>query len=121
VAQEAEKATSGKQEHESKVVKKAELAHLVREAGNAFVEAQKRLLDVMGQQMNVNLDATSRAMELMSPAWLVPVASRTGQGVREFVNAETSLIGSIIKSEKTVDQTKRKRTRTARQHQAVPA
>jgi hypothetical protein len=121
VAQEAEKATSGKQEHEGKVVKKVELAHLAREAGNAFVEAQKRLLDVMGQQMNVNLDATARAMELMSPARLVPVASRTGEGVREFVNAETSLIESIIKSKRTVDQTNAKRTRKARQHQAVPA
>jgi len=121
VAQEAEKVTSGKKEHESKVVKKAELAHLAREAGNAFVEAQKRLLDVMGQQMNVNLDATTRAMEMMSPSRLVPVASRTGEGMRNFVNAETSLIGSLIKPKNIADQEKPKRTRTARRHQAVPA
>ena len=121
VAQEAEKATSGKKEHESNAVKKAELAHLAREAGGAFIEAQKRLLDVMGQQMNVNLDATTRAMEIMSPSRLVPVASRTGEGVREFVNAETSLIGSLIKPKKTVGQAKPKKTRTARQHQSVPA
>jgi len=121
LAQEAEKATSGKKEHESKVVKKAELAHLAREAGNAFIEAQKRLLDVLGQQLNVNLDATTRAMEIMAPSRLVPVASRTGEGVRNFVDAETSLIGSLIKPKKGTGPTKPKRARRARHEEAVPA
>lgn len=121
VAEEAEKATSGKHDHET-VVKKAEVAHLAREAGNAFIEAQKRLLDVMGQQMNVNLDATTRAMEMMSPARLVPVASRTSQGMRDFMNAESSLIGSLMKSANKVSEVKPKRTRKVRhQHEAVPA
>lgn len=48
VAQEADRVTNGKKEHESTRTKKAELTHLAREAGNAFIEAQKRLLDVMG-------------------------------------------------------------------------
>jgi molybdenum-dependent DNA-binding transcriptional regulator ModE len=121
VAQEAGKATSGKKEHESNAVKKAELASLARDAGSAFIEAQKRLLDVMGQQMNVNLNATTRAMGIMSPSRLVPVASRTGEGVREFVDAETSLIGSLIKPKKTVGQPKPKKARTARRYQSVPA
>jgi hypothetical protein len=121
VAQEAEKATSGKQEHGSKVVKKTELAQLAREAGSAFVEAQKRLLDVMGQQMNVNLDATTRAMELMSPARLVPVATRTGEGIREFVDAERSLVGSLIKRNKDGARAKAKRNRKVRHHEAVHA
>ena len=121
VAQEAEKITSGKKEHETNVVKKAELAHLAREAGSAFIEAQKRLLDVMGQQMNVNLDATTRAVEIMSPSRLVPVATRTREGVRDFVNAETSLIGSLIKPKKTVGQARTKKARTPRRHQSVPA
>lgn len=120
VAQEAEKATTGKKEHESKAVKK-ELAHLAREAGNAFVEAQKRLLDVLGQQMNVNLDATTRAMEMMSPSRLAPVASQTSEGVRNFVEAETALIGSLIKPKKIVAQAKPKRARTAPHHESVPA
>src|SRR5579884_781593 len=114
VAQEAEKATSGKKEYETKAAKKAELVHLAGEAGNAFIEAQKRLLDVLGQQMNVNLDATTRAMEMMSPSRLVPVASRTGEGVRNFVDAETSLIGSLLKPTKVAGQTKPKRARAVR-------
>jgi len=121
VAQEAEKATSTKKEYESKSVKKAELAHLAREAGNAFIEAQKRLLDVLGQQMNVNLDATTRAVEMMSPARLVPVASVTSEGLRNFVNAETSLIGSMIKPSKVAGKPKSARSKTARRHEAVPA
>src|SRR5579864_350854 len=115
-AQEAAKATSGKKEHD-KGAKKTELVHLAREAGKAFIEAQKRLLDVMGQQMNVNLDATTRTLELMSPSRLVPMASLTGEGVRSFVDAETSLIGSLIKPPKKVaGPAKPERSRTVRQH-----
>jgi hypothetical protein len=122
VAQETEKVTSGKKEHESKTLKKAELAHLAREAGNAFIEAQKRLLDVLGQQMNVNLDATTRAMEMMSPSRLVPVANVTSEAVRNFANAETSLIGSLISPKKVVGRAKPKRARMVRHHHhAVPA
>src|SRR5271165_3627683 len=102
IAQEAGRATSGKHAHDAKTAKKTELAQLAREAGNAFIEAQKRLLDVMGQQMNVNLDATTRALELMSPSRLAPVASLTGERVRNFVDAETSLIGSLMKPKKVV-------------------
>jgi hypothetical protein len=120
LAQEAEKATSGGKE-QRKTVKKAELAHLAHEAGNAFIEAQKRLLDVLGQQMNVNLDATTRAMEIMSPGRLVPVASRTGEGVRNFVNAETALIGSLLKTKKVAGKVAPKRHRTVRRRHAVPA
>jgi len=97
VAQETTKATRGKPEHDGKSAKKTEIVQLAREAGNAFVEAQKRLLDVIGQQMNVNLDVATRAMEAMSPSRLLPMANFTGEGVRKFVDAETSLIGSMIK------------------------
>ena len=121
VAQESEKATSGKKENEGKTVKKTEMAHLAREAGNAFIEAQRRLLDVLGQQMNVNLDATARAMEMMSPSRLVPVASVTSEGVRNFVNAETSLVGSLIKPKKVNGPARPKRARRIRHRDAVPA
>lgn len=120
VAQEAAKATSGKPEHDGKTVKKTELAHLAREAGNAFIEAQKRLLDVMGQQMNVNLDSASRTLKLVSPSQLLPMATFTGEGVRHFVDAETSLIGSLIKPpKKAAGQTKHGRVHTSRHHKAV--
>ena len=100
VAQEAATATGSRKPHEGKPAKKTELAQLARDAGNAFVEAQKRLLDVMGQQMNVNLDAATRTMGLVSPSQLLPIATRTGQGVKNLFDAETSMIGSLIKPPK---------------------
>jgi len=115
VSQEAARAMKGKPEHDGKPVKKTELAHLAQEAGNAFIEAQKRLLDVMGQQMNVNLDLTTRGLGMISPSRLMPMANLTGQGVRNFVNAETSLIGSLVKSRKEVHgHAKHGRGRTTR-------
>jgi hypothetical protein len=120
VAQETATAT-GKTPHDSTPTKKTELAQLAREAGNAFIEAQKRLLDVMGQQMNVNLDAATRSMELMSPAQLFPMANRTRDGVKNFFDTETSLIGSLIKPHKKESaRVKPGRVRTARRSKAVP-
>ena len=120
VAQEAAKATHGKHEHEGKPVKKTELAHLAREAATSFIEAQKRLLDVAGQQMNVNLDATTKSLEFVSPTQLMPMASRTGEEVKKFVDSQTSLIGSLIKPHKKVAGHAPKRGRARSQHKAVP-
>jgi len=115
VAQETVRATKGKPEHEGKPMKKTELAQLAQEAGNAFIEAQKRLLDVMGQQMNVNLDLTTRGLQLISPSRLMPMANLTGEGVKHFVDAETSLIGSFIKpNKKAVKRAKHPRGRVMR-------
>jgi len=115
VAQETVRAAKGKPVHDGKPAKKTELAQLAQEAGNAFIEAQKRLLDVMGQQMNVNLDLATRGLEIISPARLMPMANLTGEGVKHFVDAETSLIGSLIKpAKKTATRAKHGRARTVR-------
>jgi len=119
LAQETEKATNGKLVSEGKPAKKTEVAKLAREASNAFVEAQKRLLDVMGQQMNVNLDATTRALEMISPARLMPMANFTGEGVKNFVETEKSLIGSFIMPNKKAAGRGKARARTVRPKAAV--
>ena len=121
VAQEAERATSRKKDPEIKTDQKTEISALARDAGNAFVEAQKRLLDVMGQQMNVSLDATTRALQMISPSRMVPVASRTSEGVRDFVKAETSLIESLIQPGNHKSPARAKRSRAPRRRRAVPA
>lgn len=121
LAQEVEKVTSSKKQHDGKTPKNAELAHLAREAGNAFIEAQRRLLDVMGQQINVNLNATTRALEVMSPSRLVPVATVTRDSVRKFVDAEKSLIESLIRPKKVVGHGKPKGRRAVRHREALPA
>lgn len=120
VAEEAARVTNGKQPHDGKV-KKTELTKLAREAGNSFIEAQKRLLDVMGQQMNVNLDVATRSLGMMSPSRLLPMANLTGEGVRNFMNAESSLIGSFIKpGKKVVGRAKPSRRSTTHRPKAVP-
>ena len=101
IAQETAKATSGKPDHTTKTVLEKELPKLAREAANSFIEAQKRLLDVLGQQMNVNLGAATRAMEMLSPTRLWPMAKRTGEGVKNFVEGEKAMIESMIKPRKT--------------------
>jgi len=122
VAQEATKAARGKHEHEVKAAKKTELVQLAREAGTAFVEAQKRLLDVMGQQMNVNLDVATRALQMIPSSGVFPMAGFTGESVRNFVEKETTLIGSLIRPpKKVVGRTKHARRPVPRPHKAVPA
>ena len=120
VAQETATATGSRKPHEEKTVKKTDLAQLAREAGDAFIEAQKRLLDVMGQQMNVNLDAATRTMGLMSPSQLMPIANRTSERVKSFLDAETSMIGSFIKpAKKEAVRTKHGKARATRRPKAV--
>jgi hypothetical protein len=122
VAEEAAIATAGKKEQAGKAARKTELAQLARAAGEALVEAQKRLLDVMGQQMNVSLDATTRTLQMMSPSRLVPAANLTSDGVRSFVDAETSLIGSLIRPpKKSMGRVKQGQRRNPRPHKVVSA
>jgi hypothetical protein len=121
VAEEADLVTSRKHERNHKTVRKTELVKLAHEAGNAFIEAQKRLLDVAGQQMSVNLDAATRTMELLSPSRLLPMANFTGE-VKNFVDAEKSLIGSLVmpkKQPKVAGRAMQRRHRVARQHKSA--
>jgi len=121
VAQETAKATSSKPES-AKHVKKTELSKLAREATNAFIEAQKRLLDVIGQQMNVNLKAATKTIEVLAPTRLLPMANLTGEGVKNFVEAEKAFIASVMKPRdaKVVNMSeRRKRPRKAEKAQAA--
>ena len=64
--------------------KKTELAELARQATEAYVEAQKKLFDVAGRQMNVNLKAASRAMDIAATLlWQVDL---TLDEARDVVN-----------------------------------
>ena len=107
IAQETTRLTSGKAERVEKAVKKTELAKLARDASNAFVEMQKQLLDIAGQQMNVNLKAATRTLEILKPFRLLPMANITGEGVKRFVDAEKAMIDSMIKPRAAEHRTRR--------------
>ena len=106
VAQETTRLTSGRSEKAAHAVKKTELAKLARDASGAFIEMQKKMLDIAGQQMNVNLKVATRALEVIKPFRLLPMANFTGEGVKRFVDAEQALIGSMIKPRAAVHRKK---------------
>lgn len=121
VEQETAKATSGNLSPEEQGRKKTELAVFAREAAHAFIEAQKRLLDVMSQQVNVNLDLSAKSLEMMSPSRLVPTATLTQEGVKNFFKTETDLIGSLIKSRKPAEGRAKPGRNRSKRHKPVAA
>jgi hypothetical protein len=60
------KATGGKHAAIEKI-KKTELSELARQATDSFIDAQKKLADVAGKQMNANLKTAGKTLELLRP------------------------------------------------------
>ena len=60
IAEETSKATSGKHTNGAHKTKKTELSQLARKATEAFIEAQKKLVDVAGRQMNASVKSRAR-------------------------------------------------------------
>jgi hypothetical protein len=121
IVQESARATTGKHDHTTKPVKKTELSKLASEATGSFIDAQKRLLDLVAHQTDVNLKAATRTMTLLSPYRLSPVASITGEGVKDFVAAEKGLIESMIKSRKGPKPAAQRRVHAVRHARAAKA
>jgi len=86
-----------KKDH-TKKSERTDLVELGREATDSFIHAQKRLLDLAGQQMNVNTQAASRALDFKMPIRLMPMVDIAGEGVRSFVDAEKALVDSMMKN-----------------------
>jgi hypothetical protein len=97
VSQEADNALTGKYT-ETRKTKQTDVSELARDATKAFMDAQKKLMDVAGQQMKVNVQAATRTMDMLKPFGRIPVASMTGEGVKNFVDTERALIDSMIKT-----------------------
>jgi hypothetical protein len=122
IAQETTRLSSSKSEKSAKAVKKTELAKLARDASDAFVEMQKKLFDIAGQQMNANLKAAARAMEVIKPFRLLSMANIPGEGVKRFVEAEKAMIDSMIKPRGTSKQiSKHRAKRSPRPRKAATA
>lgn len=111
--QESAKVMSGKGEHDTAVTKK-ELTELAREAGQAFIEAQKRMLDLVGQHINVSFDLSSRALNLVPPPELAPLANRATAGIRDFMATEGAMIESVLKTKKPAKAAKHTGKRAAK-------
>lgn len=115
IAEETGKATSDKDDKMGKA-KKTEMSKLARESSQALIDAQKKLLDVAAQQMNVNMQMAGRAADMTSP-FRLPIAKLTGDGVKNFVDAEKALIDSMMKRgmpQKTEPRAKKTATKRGR-------
>lgn len=78
----------------------AVLSKLAREATEAFVEAQSRMLDVVVDQVKLNLKAATRSMEPGSAAGLLPTTKVAGDALKSFVAVEKALIESTVRPSK---------------------
>jgi hypothetical protein len=60
-----------------------------------LIDAQKKLLDIAGRQMNASMQATGRAPGLLKPLQAIPVGEFTREGVQTFVEAEKKILDSL--------------------------
>jgi hypothetical protein len=77
-------------------LKLTELSELAKDATDAFVDAQKKLIEVAGKQVNANMRAAGRTMNMITPFPFIPIPDLTREGVRNFVTAEKALIDTVI-------------------------
>ena len=97
IAEETAKATGGKHTNGMKKIKKTELAELARQATESFIDAQKKLVDVAGKQMNASVKTAGKSVELLRPFPFVPLAELTREGVKSYVDAQKALMDVVVK------------------------
>jgi hypothetical protein len=96
VAEETAKATKRTGPAE-KPAKKTQLTELASQSADAFIEAQKKLLEKAGKQVDLNLKTATKAAEAFTPAPGTTFADLTRQGVENFVAAQKALLDVMVK------------------------
>jgi hypothetical protein len=97
IAEETAKATGAKHTNGVKKIKKTELAQLARQTTESFIDAQRKLVDVAGRQMNASVKTAGKTLELLRPFPFVPLAELTREGVKSYVDAQKELMGVMAK------------------------
>jgi hypothetical protein len=114
IAEETAKATGAKRPGVTKKAKKTEMAAMAREATESFIEAQKKLVDLAGQQMNASVKTAGKAIELMKPFPFVPLAELTREGVQSYVDAQRALMDVMVRQNKHAVKPRHPGKRTGR-------
>jgi len=96
IAEETAKATGGKK-GDIRKVKHVELSELAKQATESFIEAQKKLVDLAGKQVNASVKTAGKAVELLQPFPFVPLAELTREGVKSYVDAQKALMDVVVK------------------------
>jgi len=98
IAEETTKATGGKVlAGPVKKIKKTELSELAKHATESFIDAQKKLFEVAGRQVNLHVKAAGKAMEVVKPLPVVPLADLAREGVKSYVEAQKALMDVMLK------------------------
>jgi hypothetical protein len=98
IVEETGKITSGKHSNGAAKIKKTELAELTRQVSEAFIEAQKKLVDVAGKQVNDNVKTAGKSLDLLQPFPFLPLAELTREGVKSYVDAQKALMDVVVKT-----------------------
>src|SRR5208282_4107802 len=69
---------------------------LAKEATEAFIDAQKKMIDVAGKQVNIAMRAAGKTVNLVAPFPFIPIPDLTREGVKNFVSAEKALIDTVM-------------------------
>jgi len=96
IAEETTKATKEAKGAE-KAPKPPELTELARHSVEAFVEAQKKLMETAGSQIESNLKSARRAFGALTPPAGTTLADLTREGVQSFVAAQKALLDVMVK------------------------
>lgn len=98
IAEETAKATGSKRANGAiKKVKKTELSVLARQATESLIDAQKRLVDVAGRQMNTHVKGAGKSLELLRPFPFLPFADLTREAVKSYVDAQKALMDVMVR------------------------
>jgi len=99
VAEETGKMTSGKAANgAARKVKKTEISELARQASDTLIEAQKRLVDVAGRQMNAGAKTAGKAVDMLKPLPFPPLNELTRDVVKSYVEAQKALTDVMVKA-----------------------
>jgi hypothetical protein len=88
------KATNGKAHAASR---KTELAELARQSAEAYIDAQKKLLDVATQQLKVNAKTAREAIAAMNPLPVETLGELARHTAAGFVESQEALLNLMVK------------------------
>jgi len=97
IAEETAKATGGKKANGVRKIKPTELSEMAQQATESFIEAQKKLVDIAGKQMNANVKTAGKSLELLRPFPFLPLAELTREAVKSYVEAQKALMDVMVK------------------------
>ena len=98
VSEETAIATGAKNANGSGKLKRTELSELAQQAADSLLDAQKKLLDVAGQQMNAGVKTAGKAMEMIQPFPFPPLNELTREVVKSYVDAQKALMDVMVKA-----------------------